>query len=133
ADWKRFEQDRVNQSEDGGVRSDAEGDGEDDGGDEPGRFSNLAECKFEVVHRFTRYGREGGGRVSREAERSWGFLGGEASGRIGRKDKQGPPFGRNDKLARGAGLYEQREIRRGKSDKKKPPACARGFFRGRDL
>ncbi len=50
-DGQRFQQNRVNQGEDGGVRSDAERDGENDCGSEAGRFAELAQREFQIVHR----------------------------------------------------------------------------------
>ena len=114
-DRERLQQNRVDQGEDGDVGSDAEGDGEDHGGGEAGGLPELAEGKFEIVH--IGYGREDSGRVSSVSgarEIPFGF----AQGRLSLRLIGGSV--RND-----AGDYA--------TEMKKPLACARGFFRGRDL
>ena len=47
---KRSQKNRVNQREDGDIRSDAKRDGEDHGRSKTRRLAELAEGEFEVVH-----------------------------------------------------------------------------------
>ena len=49
--WKFPQQDGIQQAEDGGVRPNAEGEGEHGHGAEPGVLQQLAEGESEVVHK----------------------------------------------------------------------------------